>query len=419
MIKDSSVPQTMKAVVAHAGSRDHYQLALALYEAEQLANLVTELYVSPRIVEALAALGLGTLSRFLAKRSAAGLDRPHIRAMPRTLLSQRRAGSSPNPAAHWAAGDSAISRAALSQARKLNAALFLYSYYAYEAFTEAGSLGIPRILFQLHPHPVVCRRIFEEEMRRVPAAAASIGREKEMLIGERELERLAQESALADHIVVASSFTKRTLIEQGISEARVSVIPYGVDVEAFPTRTTPPPSGGPLRIVFVGSFVQRKGMSYLLDAVAAFPAGDVKLIVATRKIDWPELPAFARSDRVEFKLGLSRDELVQLLHGCDVFALPSLIEGFGLVITEAMATGLPVIATDHTCAGDIVEGGETGFVVPIRDAAALIAAIQKCLDRRTELFAMGQKASEAARRLTWPLFRRNVSDHYRSLMERR
>lgn len=409
----------MKAVVAHAGSRDHYQLALALHEADCLADLVTEFYVSPKFVETMQRLGLNVLARTLSKRSAAGLDFPALRLLPATLLSQRRAATSGNPATHWAKGDSALSLKALSRARTCDAALFLYSYYAYEAFAGAGTLGIPRLLFQLHPHPVACKRILEEELRLVPAAAASIRREKEMLIDEREIDRLSQESALADHIVTASSFTKRTLVEQGVDAARVTVIPYGVDVDGFPARDVPPPSDGPLRIAFVGSFVQRKGISYLLDAVSAFGPDQVRLVVATRTLEFADLPASATSPNVEFKIGMSREELVPFLHGCHVFALPSLIEGFGLVITEAMAAGLPIIATSHTCALDIVEDGKTGFILPIRDADALVGTIRTCIERRSELFDMGQSASRAARELTWPRFRRAIGAEYVSFFDRR
>lgn len=80
--------------MAHAGSRDHYQLALALHEAGLLADLVTELYVAPPLVDAVAELGLHSRARLLAKRSGRGLDRPALRLMPGTLLSQCRAARS-------------------------------------------------------------------------------------------------------------------------------------------------------------------------------------------------------------------------------------------------------------------------------------------------------------------------------------
>lgn len=405
---------TMPAVVGHMGSRDHYQLALALREAGLLTSLVTEVLVPEHVPRALAAR-MPRLAGQLRKRSCVGLAEP-LKLMPSVLAMAMFTRFLENPARIWAIADRQIGIAALNRAKATSSSLFLYSYYAYEAFREAETLGIPRILFQLHPHPLECRSIYQEELERVPSAAASLLLEKEMSISEEELQRLAAEPALADHIVVASSFTKETLTSQGVDESRISVIPYGVDGEQFPTRQTPRSMDGPLRIGFLGSFIQRKGVSYLVEAVNSFSPSDVKLVVATRAIDRDALPPGATSQNVEFRLGLSRAELPEFLHTCDVFALPSLAEGFGLSLVEAMSAGLPAIATPNTCAADIMEDGKSGFLVPIRDAQAIAGAIQQCLDRRKELFEMGQEAARTVAALTWQRFRSGIAKDYSAFM---
>jgi glycosyltransferase involved in cell wall biosynthesis len=115
---------------------------------------------------------------------------------------------------------------------------------------------------------------------------------------------------------------------------------------------------------------------------------------------------------IDVRVGLSGKRLAQELHACDIFIFPSLAEGFGHVILEAMSCGLPVVATPHTCAPDVMEDGKHGFIVPIRDAEAIAERIVWGMDHRAELAAMGEAAALRARQFTWERFRAGVRDTY-------
>lgn len=88
----------------------------------------------------------------------------------------------------------------------------------------------------------------------------------------------------------------------------------------------------------------------------------------------------------------------------DVFVFPSLFEGFGLVILEAMAQGLPVITTPHTAGPDLIADGVDGFIVPIRDAPAIAARLDSLHRDRDRLAAMGAAARAKAFSFTWTAY---------------
>ena len=100
----------------------------------------------------------------------------------------------------------------------------------------------------------------------------------------------------------------------------------------------------------------------------------------------------------------------------DVFAFPSLSEGFGMVITEALSQGLPVITTPNTCGPDVLSDGEDGFIVPIRSPVALAEKLE-LLHRDRDLLATMSEASQAkARQLSWASYRiRLVAEVKRNL----
>ena len=111
---------------------------------------------------------------------------------------------------------------------------------------------------------------------------------------------------------------------------------------------------------------------------------------------------------------LATSELVKEFHNSDVLIFPSLVEGFGQVILEAMSSGLPVICTPNTAGRDLFTSGKEGMIVPIRDIDVLIAKIEWCRNNKVELGDMGREAARTARIFTWNKFRASIVDFYRS-----
>jgi glycosyltransferase involved in cell wall biosynthesis len=117
--------------------------------------------------------------------------------------------------------------------------------------------------------------------------------------------------------------------------------------------------------------------------------------------DRPRLEQLAResgvADRTRSLFGLTQEELFACYAHCDVFALPSRGEGFGLVFLEAMAHGKPVIGGAHAGTPDVIEDGVTGVLVPHGDAALLSSALESLLSDPARASEMGARGRERVR----------------------
>lgn len=402
-----------RVVVAHRGARDLYQTARALAEAGLLEALVTDLYwpADQPWAAAIENLLPARATRLLRARNESAIPGAQTRSCVWSGLSSVAATrfkftpfSWQRAALRWS--DDSLGRAAGKLARQTGAALLAYSYYGYSAFSECGT-GVPKILFQLHPHPVSVRDILRAELKRHPECAPTLEREWELALPDDDFARLAEEPKMAGHWIAASSFTKSTLVENGIDPQRVHIVPYGVRRERFEARNTRTESLR-LKLLFVGSITQRKGVRYLLDALRLLDTRHVEATVCGWAVD--DLSLFRGYEQVvTLRPSASPAELAELYRSADLFVFPSLAEGFGHVLLEAMAAGLPVAATTRTAAPDLIRHGEHGFVFEPESATAIAQAIEWALGHRARLRDMGSAARERAREFTWERFRSGIA----------
>ncbi len=300
--------------------------------------------------------------------------------------------------------DALLGRTAGKLAARTGSLLLSYSYYGYTAF---ASYGRPGILFQLHPHPVSVRRILEQELAEHPDCAESLRKEWELSLPPKDFDRLVAETKMANQFLAASSFTGGTLIENGAPPDSIRVIPYGVDLQRFSPARDRAPHSGPLRLLFVGTINQRKGVKYLLQALRQLGNAPVELTICGRVVD--DLALFAPfGDRVTIRPSVSLGELQAAYRDADLFVLPSVAEGFGLVLLEALASGLPILSTTHTGAPDLIEHGREGFIVPPRRPELIATHLQWALDHPKELFEMRAAARKRAEFFTWERFQVGV-----------
>ncbi len=283
--------------------------------------------------------------------------------------------------------------------------------YAYEdgalaSFRAAKQGGLATFYDQPIGYWRAARRILAEEAEREPEWAGTI-------VGNRDsaekTDRKDEELRLAEVVFAATSFTKTTLADHPGFTAPVHVIPYGAPVTRSDTVRSPYASREkPLRVLYVGSLGQRKGLSYLF-AAAKLAGRSIALTVVGTK---PAEPCTA----LEVALGshhwiasLPHGEVLERMRNSDVLVFPSLFEGFGLVILEAMAQGVPVITTPHTAGPDIITDGVDGFIVPIRDATAIAARLDLLHHDRERLATMGEAARRRAATFTWSAYEATVA----------
>jgi len=288
-------------------------------------------------------------------------------------------------------------------------AIYAYEDGATSTFQVAKKKGI-RCFYEL---PIAfyrtSRKIQQDEANHFPEFASSLQAVHEP---QWKLDRKDQEVTLADHIFVASSMTRQSLLDAGVVTERISVISYGAPVDYF----QPQPKGDKkFRALFVGRVGPRKGFHYLLQAWKKLQLSDAELKVVGIN-EFPPGWLESHRDYINYLPSVPHANLSQHYCSASVFVFPSLVEGFGLVILEAMACGIPVITTPNTAGPDIITDGVEGFIIPIRDVEAIQAKLEWCYQHPEELSAMGQAARKKAENSTWLTYRQKLAAKVQTLL---
>jgi glycosyltransferase involved in cell wall biosynthesis len=218
-------------------------------------------------------------------------------------------------------------------------------------------------------------------------------------------EQKRREMELADLVLVPSSFVQKTINRH--VEKRCALAPYGTDTDFWKPSDNVRASAE-LRFLFAGQISIRKGIPVLLQAWKQASLRDAELhlvgrwLLADRMRD--QLPANVRHSEA-----CSRQELLDHYQSADVFLFPSFFEGFALVLLEAMACGLPLLASDATGAPDIIEV-DNGKVLPAGNIEVWTEALRELSAKRDNVPQMKKAAREKALQCTWHMYRTAVSD---------
>lgn len=192
----------------------------------------------------------------------------------------------------------------------------------------------------------------------------------------------------ADAIAVPSSFALQSFVKMGFSADKLIVNPHGVDLSGFTPAEQPPDK---FRILFVGRTSLQKGAHYLLQAFheLALPGAELVFVGPMEQEIEPFRKSYGGSN-VFFLGAKPQSELPKYYKRASVFCLPSLHEGAAPTLFQAMASGLPVIITPNTGGRALLEEGQNGYVVPIRDVEAI-------KEKLLELYGLGDRAIEMGR----------------------
>lgn len=316
----------------------------------------------------------------------------------------------------WASIDAVIQSLDSTVARRLPSpsvcAVYAFEDCALETFWAARAAGLKRI----YEHPVgywrVVQRIMQEEAQREPAWAGTM---QGLADSARKLARKDEELSLADCIIVPSNFSRNSLKECPGNLMPIKVVPYGAPSVCDDWDLGARGKSGPLKVLFVGGLGQMKGLSYLFRAVEIVGPIISLTVIGRRPADpVPVLDHALKSCRwIE---SLPHGQILEEMAAHDVLVFPSLSEGFGMVVTEALSQGLPVITTPHTCGPDVLSEGEDGFIVPIRDPQAIAEKLELLHRNRERLAAMSATARRKAESLTWERYRQRVVEVVRETL---
>lgn len=360
----------------------------------------------------------GGVLRQFSRRSVPTELQPYVRTYPffefgRLLAPRLRLGSLTRHEKGALSVDAVYQALDRRVRRRMKSTDRFTGVYAYEdgaafSFHEARRRGLRCFYDQPIGYWRAARKLLVEEAERLPEWASTlIGNED----SPEKSARKDEELALADVVFVASSYTLNTLKDAPSFKAPVVVIPYGAPPRPAnaPVRK-PRERTGPLRAIFVGSLGQRKGLSYLFDAVKQLGSGVELTVIGTLPLERCEALE-NELKRVRWIPSLPHAQVLEEMAQHDVFVFPSLFEGFGLVLIEAMAMGLPIVTTPHTAGPDLIDDGCEGFLVPIRSSRAIAEKLD-LLRREPELVeTMGAAAKTKAVTYTWDNYGRTLASH--------
>jgi glycosyltransferase involved in cell wall biosynthesis len=222
------------------------------------------------------------------------------------------------------------------------------------------------------------------------------------------------EIALADDIVVLSSYAKQSYLDAGVAPEKISLIPPGAHL---PRGSSEPLSGrlDEVRYVFAGNVKMGKGVDLLLTAFSELHVEGKRLFIAGGLAEPGVLPN-PLPKGVEYVGKLTRTALASLYATADIFVLPSRADGFGIAVAEAMSLGLPVIVSSAVGAKDYITHGVNGWIFDSGDATALEFAMREAADRRNSWRAMGVEARHAVAGLNWETYAERIQAFYTTLL---
>ncbi len=227
---------------------------------------------------------------------------------------------------------------------------------------------------------------------------------------------------MVDGIIAISHKIADSLLEGGVRKEKIRIIPSGIDPAPFQTAHGARPDSGPPVIGTVAVLEKRKGHRFLLEAAALLKqqGQELRFRLAGEGSEKEHL------QRIALSLGLSEEvsllgfvsDIPSFLSAIDVFVLPSLYEGLGVAVLEAMAAAQPVVATRVGGLPELVEDQVTGLLVPARDSVALARSISQLVSQKRIAEEMGARGWERVRQhFTVEQMAKKNEDFYYELLE--
>ena len=289
-------------------------------------------------------------------------------------------------------------------ARHLTQADIFYgwTHHALWSLKQAKRRGMITVLERANAHPLTMIRLLKEEYQRRGVS--------ESVYHPLILKKHLKELEFADYIAVTSECTRQSLLEHGIAASRILLTPLGVDADRFiPSNQL---ADDVFRVVYVGQLRLRKGVQYLLEAWDRLRLKNAELVLVGDVVAefQPILQPYLSRDSTITLLGHA-DDPVRIYQQASACILPTLEDGFGLVVLEAMACGVPVIITEQTGAKDCVRRDIDGYILPPADAGRIAETLEFCYHHRDQLSEMGRHARQHAEQFSWTRYQDGVASH--------
>lgn len=402
----------MKGSIANPGVGPHVQATLTAYqEHNMLDTFYTTLYHKPGTsFNHFLNKYLPELRKQLERRQVKNIENFNVKSISRYELLRIISDKIFPPSVTdfvWEWGELAFDNWVANQLNQQLNWIHTYEHCSLVTLQQAKKLQIKSFYEQPSQHFSFFEKTAKEQLKKYPELKSA---ETLLLVdqkSERRNQRRAQELNICDYIICNSTFTKRTLTEANVPSEKIITIPLAFPdcIKYIPKRSISE------KTIFIcaGNQSLRKGTYLLYKAwqKCNFKATEAELWLVGSN----QLPLIVRAglgEEVKFIPNLPYADLIQLFTQAHVLVLPTLADGFGMVITEAMAQGLPVITTYNSGGPDIITEGKNGFLLEAGNIEQLANKLKWCVANKDQLEIMGENALEKAASYPWASFRKQL-----------
>ncbi|MCD7784456.1 MAG: glycosyltransferase family 4 protein [Oscillospiraceae bacterium] len=248
---------------------------------------------------------------------------------------------------------------------------------------------------------------FEEDIKRTNNN--SLKEEFPLLWNDSYMRDCTDEFELASDFIVPSNVVKDSLMFCNVDKNNIKVVPYGVDIDKF-AYIESHDATLPLKLIYVGQISYRKGIHHLLNVASKMNDCIAVDLVGDYSKSNPLYIEGKTIPNVSFSGFVTRDKLAKKYQEADAFIFPTLGEGYGLVVLEAMACGLPILCSDLAGGNDAVIDGYNGYVFSGGNEAEMEECIMKLVSDKASIVTMGSNARKTAEGLTWDTYYDSYSE---------
>ncbi len=388
------------------------QAVLGYYEQNLLDKFCTSFCYDPsnkfsKLIDKI----IPQLTRELNRRSFDELPKSYLKTYPYKELLRSIATKKTNANLAdliWEWSELSFDNWASKYVSKSNAKyIHVYEHASLKTLQTAKAKGIFSVYDQPSQHHSFFTKVAQQQLALYPSLKSQ---QTSLLLDEKSVKRNArrdEELAAASMVLCASTFTKNTLSAGGVDANKIKIIPYG-----FPAVSVQKNHSTKNKVVFLNAGTQnlRKALHILYQAWrnCNFNETEAELWLIG-KMDLPEDLRKDLPGKVVIKESIPHTELMDLYKQVDVFVLPTLADGFGMVITESMSRGVPVITTQNSAGPDIIDHMKDGWVIEAGEIEPLVKQMKWCVENKDSLPAFGNAAMEKAKHWQWSDYRKKVS----------
>lgn len=384
---------------------------LSLYENDLLEKFYTTYvhhpdYVLSNVIDSIGRLNSSIKKEFI-RRSFSEIPFEFIHTYPYAELVRvfvNRIIKSPR-LTHlvWEKSEPMFSRNAANSIGKQATGIYTYEGNAFDALKEAKRKNQFSWYEMVSQHELYFHDLLTDQIKKYPQLNTPYY--SNLLESEKSKysKRKNEELKMADRIICNSNFTKKTIQYAGLSTENVKIIPLGSPEPVSEIKNKPEK----MKFIYAGNQSVRKGIHILIEAWknSGIKPNEAELLLVGSK----DLPNDFYSDlpeNIKVISNIPHNELLKLFDESSMFILPTLADGFGMVITEAMSRGIPVLATNNCAGPDLITHGLNGLLIEAGNSAALVEQMKWAVSHNSEINQMGIKAKEKSSQWQWSDYRK-------------